>query len=128
MSYEYFNPNPKGKMVGDCAIRAISKAFDESWEAVYMTLLVAGMRDCDMPNANSVWGKALRQAGFEKCLIEKDCTDCYTLDDFCRDNPSGVYVVATSGHVVTVIDGVIYDSWNSSAEIPIYYWKRKDEN
>lgn len=127
MGYVYFNPNPKGKMVGDCAVRAISRALGESWEAAYMRLIVLGMQDSDMPTANSVWGKALHRSGFDKCLLAKNCSDCYTLEDFCRDNPLGLYVVATSGHVVTVVDGDIYDSWDSSAETPIYYWQRKED-
>lgn len=30
--YIYFNNNPSGRSVGDCAIRAISKALDIDWE------------------------------------------------------------------------------------------------
>lgn len=28
MSFVYYNPNPQGKLVGDCVIRALSKALD----------------------------------------------------------------------------------------------------
>lgn len=30
--WEYFNPNPAGRMVGDCSVRAISAALDVSWD------------------------------------------------------------------------------------------------
>lgn len=125
MKYFYFNPNPKNKQVGDCAIRAICKALNKKWEEVYMLLTVEGMAAGDMPNANSVWGKFLNNVGFEKRIINDNCPECYTLSDFCQDHPEGVFVVATSGHVVAVEDGTIFDSWDSSAEVPIYYFEKK---
>jgi hypothetical protein len=39
MSYVYFNPNPSGKMVGDCIIRALSKILNMSWESVFVELM-----------------------------------------------------------------------------------------
>ena len=30
MSFIYYNPNPERKLVGDCVIRAISKATDQT--------------------------------------------------------------------------------------------------
>ena len=32
--WEYYNPNPAGNRVGDCAVRAICKATGLDWEAV----------------------------------------------------------------------------------------------
>lgn len=90
-----------------------------------MLLLVEGMNECDMPNANSVWGKFLNNVGFEKRIIDDSCPDCYTLFDFCNDHPDGVFVVATSGHVVTIENGTIFDSWDSSSEVPIYYFEKR---
>jgi hypothetical protein len=34
-NYESFNPNPYGKRVGDCTVRAVSKALNQSWEKTY---------------------------------------------------------------------------------------------
>lgn len=42
------------------------------------------------------------------------------------EHPIGVYVVGTGNHVVTVKDGEIWDSWDSSKEIPVYYWSKED--
>jgi hypothetical protein len=79
-----------------------------------------------MPSANHVWGKYLRNKGFERKVIPDSCPDCYTVKDFCDDHPKGTYILAISGHVVTVIDGAYYDTWDSGDEIPIYYWQRKE--
>lgn len=35
MSYVHYNPNPNGKSVGDCVIRAISRATGKDWGEVY---------------------------------------------------------------------------------------------
>lgn len=38
----------------------------------------------------------------------------------------GVYVLAFGGHVATVRDGVLLDSWDSSDLIPVYYYAKED--
>lgn len=124
--WKYYNPNPVGRLVGDCAIRAISKALDVDWETAFEMVAGAAYRMGDMPSSNSVWGAVLRQNGFYRASIPDQCPDCYTSEDFALDHPYGVFVLGFGNHVATVIDGVIYDSWNSSREIPQYYWYRKD--
>lgn len=79
----------------------------------------------DMPSSDAVWGSVLRQHGFYKKAIPNMCPDCYTAEQFCEDNPVGIFVLGFGGHVATVEDGVLYDSWNSSQEIPIYVWFRR---
>ena len=54
-----YNPNPTGRFVADCAVRAISKALDIDWETAYAKLAMNGYAMGDMPNANSVWGALL---------------------------------------------------------------------
>lgn len=124
--YEFYNENPTGRSVGDCTVRAISVALDVDWETAYTLMAVAGFNMGDMPSSNSVWGAVLRQHGFYRKNIPNSCPDCYTIADFARDNPYGVFVLGTGTHVVTVIDGDIYDAWESSNEIPAYYWYRRE--
>lgn len=121
-----YNPNPTGRRVGDCAVRAVAKALDISWEDAYMLIADNGFYMGDMPSSDSVWGATLRQFGFYKTAIPNRCPDCYTVEDFARDNPRGTYVLGFGGHVATVVDGVLYDMWDSSQEIPVYVWYRKD--
>ncbi len=121
-----YNPNPTGRNVGDCAIRAIAKALDIDWEEAYLLIVKNGYDMGDMPSSDSVWGAVLRQHGFYRKAIPNRCPDCYTAEDFCRDHPEGVFVLGFGGHVATVVDGILYDSWNSSREIPVYMWYRKE--
>lgn len=122
-----YNPNPQGKAVGDCAIRALCKALGMDWESVYTALTIEGFHRCDLLSANHVWGNYLYRNGFVRDLISDDCEACYTVEDFAREHPKGTYVLAISGHVVCVWDGDYYDSWDSGAEEPIYYWHKPEE-
>lgn len=126
MAWIRFLNNPTGRNVGDCAIRAVSKALGISWEAAYIMIASNGFSMGDMPSSDSVWGSVLRQNGFYRKAIPNTCPDCYTAEDFAQDNPIGTFVLGFGGHVATIIDGYLYDSWDSSKEIPVYVWYRKD--
>lgn len=121
-----YNPNPMGRNVGDCAVRAISRALGVDWEDAYRMLATAGYKMGDLPSSDSVWGSVLRQNGFYRAAIPNYCPDCYTAADFCADHPKGVYVLAFGGHVATVEDGNLFDSWDSSNSVPVYVWYRKE--
>jgi len=127
MAYIYYNPNPVGANVADCSVRAIAKALDISWEDAYIKLTINGINMGDIISNDNVWGSVLRQNGFYKEIIPNECPDCYTAEDFCREHPTGTYVLGFGGHVATVIDGNIYDSWDSSRMVPIYYWYKKED-
>lgn len=120
-----YNPNPTGRSVGDCAVRAVAKALNTDWETAYVMICVNGYAMGDMPSSDSVWGAVLRQNGFYRQSLPNRCPDCYTVEDFCYDHPEGVYVLGFGGHVATIVDGNLYDSWDSRKEIPIYMWYLK---
>lgn len=56
MLWEKFNPNPAGRSVGDCAVRAVSKALGVSWEKAFALIVANAYQMADMPSSNSVWG------------------------------------------------------------------------
>lgn len=126
MAYVYYNPNPIGRSVGDCSVRAVSKALNMGWEAAYIALTMNGLAMGDMPSSDSVWGATLRQNGFRRKAVPDSCPDCYTAEDFSEEHPEGVYVLGFGGHVCTVKDGDIYDSWDSSQESPQFYWTKEE--
>lgn len=126
--YKYFNNNPAGRIVGDCAIRALSKALNITWECAYIKTVSAGFKMCDMPSSDSVWGAVLRTEGFYRESIPNTCPECYTAEDFANDHPNGTYVLGFGGHTATIVDGTLYDSWDSSNLIPQYVWYKKEGN
>lgn len=125
--FQYFNANPENNRVGDCTVRALSKALNQDWETTYIGLMVQGLMMHDMPSANHVWGAYLKSKGYQRHIIPSTCPDCYTVKDFCNDNPEGNFILAISGHVVAVESGSYFDTWDSGGELPVYYWKRKDD-
>lgn len=122
-----YNENPGGKRVGDCVVRALSRTLDQDWERTYIEICLQGLMMCDMPSANHVWGAYLRAKGYRRAILADECPECYTVRDFCRDYPKGRYVLALSSHVVAVVDGDYYDTWDSGDEAPLYYWYKEDE-
>ena len=67
--YSYFNPNPNGRNVSDCTVRAICKATGKDWGEVYLSLCIQGYLDGDLPNANACWGAYLRSLGYRRYII-----------------------------------------------------------
>lgn len=120
------NENPANLNNGDCVIRALSTVLDRSWLDIFWALAVRAANRYDLPNSDAVWGLYLKELGFNKYVIPNFCPDCYTIKDFCRENPYGRFVLSTGPHVVAVIDGNYFDTLDCGDEIPIYYWKKEE--
>lgn len=125
MAFIFYNPNPEGNLVGDCVIRAISKATNQSWEQTFKGVVETAFQLKDMPSSNYVWAAYLRKLGFSKHIIPDSCPDCYTIRHFAQEHPRGVFILGTGTHVVCVANGNYYDSWDSGDEVPIYYFQRR---
>lgn len=123
--FKHYNKNPQGKNVGDCTVRAISKATGMDWDCTYMALCMQGLTDADMPSSNAVWGHYLSEEGYRRHLVQDTCPDCYTVCQFSADHPAGTFILALSGHVVCVENGDWYDSWDSGNEVILYYWAKE---
>lgn len=125
MPYVYFNPNPLNNRVGDCSVRAVCKATEKDWEDAYISLCAEGLMLSDMPSANYVWGMVLHRNGFTEHIVPTICPNCISVNAFCEEHPEGTYVLATQNHVVAVVDGDYYDTWDSGDEIVLYYYKKE---
>lgn len=128
MAYQFYNPNPYKKAVGDCVIRALCKALESDWYDIYSQVVVQGYALCDMPSSNAVWGQFLKDNGYKRYIVPNTCPDCYTIRDFVNDNPTGTFILCTGSHVVTATDGTYFDSWDSGDETPIFYWRKDETN
>lgn len=121
MKYEFYNSNPEGRNVGDCTVRALSKALGQDWDKTYIGVALEGFMRGDMPSANATWGAYLRRHGFRRELAPDDVT----VAEFADAHPHGTYILALSGHVVCIADGTLYDTWHSENEIVLYYWRKE---
>lgn len=118
------NPNPVNKLVDDCVIRALSIIFDVDWLTIFDDLTDIGRSIFEPSISNNVWPRLLKENGFKRYILPDTCPDCYTIRHFCQEHQNGEYVLATGSHVVAVIDGNYYDTWDSGDEVPIYYFTR----
>lgn len=118
MSYKYLNLNPAHLNTGDCTIRAISLLMNQSWEWTYFMVCLQGFLCYMMPSTNEVWSEYLHHNGYIREVGNG------TVNHFCLTHPYGRYLLALNGHVVAVIDGVYYDTWDSGNEIVLYYWTK----
>jgi len=126
----YLNLNPLKKRTGDCVVRACAFATGQSWDETYWELCEKGFDRAEMPAWNASWFAYLKDKGFQRHIIPDTCPECYQVRDFANDHPKGTYVLFIPystdgvGHVVVVEDSVVYDTWNSSFEVPLAYWQK----
>lgn len=133
--YIQYNDNPFNLDVGDCVIRAISTALDYNWFMVHDELSFLSRKMADMPSSNRVWKQFLINKGYHEHQINNTCPKCLTVDEFCRQHPKGRYILSTAEytkardnlivtgtHVVAVIDGDYYDTWDSGTDVPLSYF------
>lgn len=125
--FRQYNNNPIGNKIGDCVVRAISAALDQSWEETYIELCLQGYLMSDLPSSNAVWNAYLKNKGFMREFVRNDCTECYTIDDFAKEYLKGTYIIGTGTHATAVIDGCIYDTWDCGSEQPIYFYYKQEE-
>lgn len=123
MGYKYFMNNPIGARVGDCAVRAISKTLNISWDEAFDVLVNTARMRADMPSSNAVIDEVLSDYGFHKETFS-DCYKCHTVSEFAQNHPYGTYVLGTGSHVVAVLDGDFYDSWRSDDEPILFFWSK----
>ena len=112
--FEYFNPHPKGLLVGDCVKRAIVAVTSEPYQVVARSLNAfkkqTGVEKFnDYPNP---------QEYVQKCLGAHELTcDPISVADFCKKHPRGKYILETARHWTACINGIIYDTWDPSDEL-----------
>ena len=124
--YVYFNPNPARRVTSDCVIRAVCKLMDIDWDTAFLKLSYIAFIKKDSIEKGHVWGDFLKLNGYRRGHIPDSCPDCYTVENFCVDHPKGRYLLRidgmVSGHVVTVVDGDYYDTWESGGETVEYFY------
>jgi hypothetical protein len=118
------NLNPHNKNVGDCVIRAISKVLNQSWGRTYIELAVYGYTMADLQSADSVWNQYLLDKGFKKALLPINCPNCITVREFADIYSKGRFLLFVGEHVVPVVNGNYYDTWDSGDRIVIYFYEK----
>lgn len=127
-NYKYYQPNKKDLKdnYGDCVIRSLTKALDMEWLKVFESLLPYAMELQCMPNGKPCYEKFLKDNGFVYVGISnKKGSKRPTVDRFAKDHKTGTYVLRVAHHIVAVVDGYYYDTWDSGEKSLYGYWEKK---
>lgn len=123
--YEYVNVNPKGKHCGDCVIRAVAHATDQSWADVIRDLTELGIKKGYVAIDKSIYPKYLEAKGFIQMPEPRDADNkkMSIREWLQRGLRKGTYVINAGSHHVTVVkDGKVNDIWNCSLSTMHKYW------
>lgn len=125
--FKLYNANPKNKYIDDCVIRAISTALNQSWESTYREMIELGIKYGCLAISDSTINRYLESKGWvkHKQFKKYDGTK-YRGAEFCNWLKGTCYhnVIANIGtyHMVAIVEGVIYDTWDSSDGVVGNFW------
>lgn len=131
--FHFYNANPKGKYTGDCVVRALCTALEESYEKVSRDLLENALRTGYSFASKDNFDNYLKSRGWVKQpQPRKDDNTKYTGEEFCLEiqshrnwyNPQIIANIG-GGHVVAIMFGEVYDTWDSTDGCIGNYWERK---
>lgn len=126
-NYKYYQPNKKDLKddYGDCVIRSLTKVLDMEWLQVFDELLPYARELQCMPNGKPCYEKFLKNKGFiYNGISNKKGSKRPTFDRFAKDHKTGTYVLRVAHHLVAVVDGFYYDTWDSGESSMYGYWEK----
>lgn len=123
--FHYYNSNPKGIRAGDCAIRALSLALNQTWEDTLQGLTEVALKCKRSPTETTTIAKYLNKKGWKKELQPKhlDATK-YTGKQFIDARLKNSVIICKIGphHISVIYGGRFYDTWDPSDYTVGNYW------
>lgn len=135
-TYHFYNANPKGRRTTDCVIRSICTALEQDYNKTVIELAElqcsTGYDDGD----KKLYDKYLQSKGWQKHQQPRKWDNTkYTGDEWCgevqavirrdRSTPWRRMVANIGGgHIVAIMDGKIYDTWDSGDGCIGNYWTK----
>lgn len=132
MSYKYYQPNKKDikDEVGDCAIRAFTKALNKSWLEVFDELVPFAREHQCLLNQKPAYQDYLAKQNWIYTSNGK-VSKTKTVTKFCKEHQIGSYIlyvrVGYRTHLVAVVDGIYYDTWDCGQYL-VYGYYQKESN
>lgn len=130
--FHYYNANPKGKITGDCVFRALSVVTQTPYEEVMKRLFELSSKYGYSPTSLETYQRFLKEKGFVKVKQPRKSDNTkFTAEEFIDAfyNPVGELNLATfdyeltrvflhlgSHHVACIVNGQVWDIWNSTEE------------
>ena len=125
----YYNANSRDSYVGDCVKRALAVAYSMDYDAVSAELnRIKRAFGYSQYNINPVFEKFMKVRG--DSFTSVSVGDRVTAEEFCKQHPNGVYLILVgeradgrTSHIAAIVDGNLYDSWNS-LNWYVYKWSK----
>jgi hypothetical protein len=141
--FTYYNANPKGKVTGDCVIRALSNAMNKTWDEVLTDLYKYALKYKQMLNDDILYKKYLKDngwvmlkqprkwdntkyTGIEFCKeLQEGCCFNYNDKDIMVDGFSNIIAHIGGHHIIAIKDCKIIDTWDSGNGCIGNIWVKK---
>ena len=126
--YKYYQPNKKDLKdeYGDCVIRALCKVTGKEWLEVFDELIPYVREVQANPNAPQVQSKYLEDQGFKWVGIKAQKGKSRpTVANMYKVFPKGTCIIRVAHHVVAMVDGVYYDTWDSGGKSVYGYYVKE---
>lgn len=127
--YRYVNLNPKGKYCGDCVIRAIANACNQTWETTIREMTELGIKKGLVLNDRKLYPLYLKQKGFRQMEEPRKVDNTrYSVKEWLCTSDYHLWhnysIVANVGshHVLCIKDFKVEDIWNSSTQTMHKWW------
>lgn len=123
----YYQPNKKDLKdnYGDCVIRSLTKVTGKSWLEVFDELIPISREEQCPYNCKPCYEKYLTENlnMMYNGISNKKGSKRPTVKSFAKDHPTGTYILRVANHVVAVVDGHYYDTWDSGDKSLYGYWE-----
>lgn len=121
--YQFYQPNPTGKICGDCSIRCIAVALNITWLEAFDLLSAKARETFDEMSRPPVVTAVLKDNGFTEMTVSvKKGKKRPTMVELIKANPGRTIVGQVAHHWSASRDGKVRDIWNSSERALYKYW------
>lgn len=128
--YKYYQPNKKDlkDRYGDCVVRALTKVMNKTWLEIFDELIPYAIEIQCMPNNKTCYERYLKDNSFEyHGISNKKGSKRPTVESFTKEHKTGTFFLNVANHVVSVVDGIYYDTWDSG-QCCLYGYYEKGDN
>lgn len=126
MNYIKYNHNPFNIKTGDCVIRAVGFALNETWQDTYKGMMDVALDMGFAISCKDNYEEYLKRKGIPKQKMPKRANGKrYRLNDFIKElaEPNKTYIIKLQGHHLTCVkDLAIYDTWYCGEKCVLNYW------
>lgn len=117
--FRYWNENPQGEHRNDCVTRAISLASGLPYREVRRKLFhTARLLDCE----RLCWSCYSFFITDVLGCRQVNC-DGMSVEDFADKHPKGTYLIRIDMHLTTIIDGILYDTFDCRERLCHIAWE-----